>query len=161
MIGRNRSRADGSQCERSCSERQGELVFVQSQDAVAAVDFYNGHRHFGRQKQGHRAGKQAEDQKYSPEGLKNARDIHELSRQAVLHKHPLHRRRRTCELRIAVREKDHAKGYAQDQQAQRLKRTEKFHKHLESERNRRELRILAKAASMVGYRRAEGESGRI
>jgi hypothetical protein len=53
----------------------------------------------------------------------------------MLYKHLLHRGIGVGQLGIAVREEDYSEGYAENQQAQGLKRVQKFHEVLDNGRD--------------------------
>jgi hypothetical protein len=88
---------------------------------VHDVHLSYGHAHFDRQQKSSGTSEKSEQQKQSAKRFQNTCDRHELSRQSMLYKHRLHCWIGVGQLGIAVREEDYTEGYAEKQQAERLK----------------------------------------
>jgi hypothetical protein len=103
---------------------------VHGHDSVDAVNLHNRDEHFNGQQQSRAPHKESEDQKQTSKRFQYRGDIDQLSRQAVLHKHGLHPAAGVSELGKAVRKEDYAESRAEEQQAKRLERIQKFQTNL-------------------------------
>ena len=79
------------------------------------------HAHFNPQQQSSGTIEKSDQQKQPAKRFQNTRDIHELSRQSMLYKHLLYRGIGVGQLGVTVREEGYTEGYAEKQQAERLK----------------------------------------